>query len=63
MPPNPSVPDIPPDWAERESDGTPYLLGIAVADTAWRPTIVPEAVTDLTGHLVKAANGRPVFVM
>lgn len=62
MPANPSVPDIPNDWEARAQEGTPYLLGIASGDTAWRPTVVLPVVTDDTNSTVTAENGRPVFV-
>lgn len=61
MPPNPSVPDIPADWADRDAEGTPYLLGIAAGDTTWRTVVVHEVVRDEGGSLV-TANERPVFV-
>lgn len=62
MPANPSVPDIPSDWEQKEQDGTPYLLGIAAGDTAWRPVLIVEPVVDEAGAIVTSANARPVFI-
>lgn len=61
MPPNPSVPDIPADWPQREADGTPYRLGIIADDTAWIPTVVFPLVTDTAHATVTTLSGRPVF--
>lgn len=60
--PNPSVPDIPDDWEQKDADGVPYLLGIADSETAWRSTVALSPVTDDGGALITAENDRPVFV-
>ena len=58
--PNNFVPDIPPDWAAKEAQGTPYVLSVTSGSPSWRAVVVLEAVT--VGTDAVTANGRPVFV-
>lgn len=60
MPDN-QVPDVPTDWAARESEGTPYVL-TGLAHPEWRATLVLPIVIVAT-QTVTAANGRAVYTL